>query len=557
MARDKKFTRRILYTICFILLCIIDQRKGSVTGSWQMILPNFISFCLALLVLPSCKLKDFKAPVYLIWCLTCIVAIPTLTIFFHDAILSQFYPLQWVTGVLSVALWGTLFIYAILHTKWKFFFLTYRFQLIFSLVLLLFGFSINDSIWPWQYLLMYGTLALVTIPADDKKLIILSLADGIIFSFFMLQGFAFLFRPYDEIRYLGMYSNTNINALFYQMVYCSFLAKYLHAQNAISERYKLFHSALLLFFCGSMWSFVLLTVSRSAMFSMILSTMVAGIYYLSKQPAKQILSKGSRLIISLLLYIILSFPLTYGAARYLPTILHHPVWFHAEYTEEKVHSFDPWDSPKYTSWRDVLDLNFHRIVELFSQSPENDISRLPNSFYQFNINRSLLVTNELTAAMLSEVMYLPPVLEYYTGDSSIIRSTIYNQYLSKLNTLGHRNIENGVQVTPSYYAPHAHNLYLQFAFNFGIPAGILFILATLSTLCGYVEQGMCKNNSEDNRLIFITCAIFYISCLAFGMVEIMWLNGELPFTLLFLLPSLIPPFPREDKRLQSQESQQE
>jgi O-antigen ligase len=39
---------------------------------------------------------------------------------------------------------------------------------------------------------------------------------------------------------------------------------------------------------------------------------------------------------------------------------------------------------------------------------------------------------------------------------------------------GHLNEENGVLVDANYFAPHAHNLYLQHTYDFGIPVGILF-----------------------------------------------------------------------------------
>jgi len=43
------------------------------------------------------------------------------------------------------------------------------------------------------------------------------LANGIILGFFLIQIFAYGFRPYDEVRYKGAYSNCNVNSLMYLM----------------------------------------------------------------------------------------------------------------------------------------------------------------------------------------------------------------------------------------------------------------------------------------------------------------------------------------------------
>ena len=43
----------------------------------------------------------------------------------------------------------------------------------------------------------------------------------------------------------------------------------------------------------------------------------------------------------------LSFPLVFACVRFIPPLRHHPVWI-TEYSEDFVHSYDPWNSPKYT-----------------------------------------------------------------------------------------------------------------------------------------------------------------------------------------------------------------
>lgn len=63
--------------------------------------------------------------------------------------------------------------------------------------------------------------------------------------------------------------------------------------------------------------------------------------------------------------IVLLFPVVYGCVRYLPTVLHHPVWFEGEYHEDySVHSYDPWNSDRYISFEEALENNVGRILQI-------------------------------------------------------------------------------------------------------------------------------------------------------------------------------------------------
>ena len=41
-----------------------------------------------------------------------------------------------------------------------------------------------------------------------------------------------------------------------------------------------------------------------------------------------------------------SFPIVFACVRYIPPLRHHPIWI-TEYSEDFVHSYDPWNSEKY------------------------------------------------------------------------------------------------------------------------------------------------------------------------------------------------------------------
>ena len=102
--------------------------------------------------------------------------------------------------------------------------------------------------------------------------------------------------------------------------------------------------------------------------------------------------------------------------------------------------------------------------------------------------------------------------------------------MSKLNIGGHLNEENGVAVTEGYYAPHAHNLYLQKAFDFGILVGILFIVYVVWSIVHLSRETIASKKS------FALCPLLLLvnSCV-FGLLEMMWKNGYLAFSIMFLI----------------------
>lgn len=116
------------------------------------------------------------------------------------------------------------------------------------------------------------------------------------------------------------------------------------------------------------------------------------------------------------------------------------------------------------------------------------------------------------------------------GDLSNGRVELWKRYLQQLRLKGHD--EMGVELLDGQIAVHAHNVYLQAAYDFGIPGGILFLGFTVLTLAGtwiyYV-----KNRAWNlyGFVPFLTASGFMIT----GLVE--WIFQFCnPYTLaLFLM----------------------
>lgn len=515
----------ILYTLLVVFFCIADQRRGSAPGQVQFIFVNLVGVAICLMMCTAYRWKDFMKLPYFLWTVLFVIGAAFVTYYKADSIL---YRGQWNTALLNIwflGLLGIRLIFRFLVEKQRPSF-SIKAMIVFFAFMLLACLSINDSLWPWWYLVLFGMLYVTEFSGEDRLLLRDALLNGMILGFFIIQGLAFVFRPYDNLRYPGLYANANINALFYSLVYCAFLGKYcIYFTKGKEVKHGRLLQIVCLAFCGAMWSFVCLTMCRSAMLGMAVSTAFAGIYCLC-QVKKGVIWKGFGMLLGLVVCVIVSAPICFCAVRYLPPLFHHPIWFGGEYSEAKVHSWDPIDSPKYIKWEQVLEGMLGRwedvkVSDLFSDADNSQPIYIA----------SVSPRSVITGLMLSQT----PVLDEDSVTSVNVRLGIHKYYLERLNLWGHKNAENGLQLTEYYWAPHAHNLFLQMAFSFGIPAGLFFLIWVFGGILVLIRKAFGKEKDTGSAALLL----FYIDIVVFGMLEIVWLTGQLSFTLLFLLPVFV------------------
>lgn len=543
--------KRILFTICILFFCLADQRVGSAMGQIQLVYVNAVTVMVGIMILAHYPLRSYGKLPYGIWGGLCLIWVPLVYLHWKDRVI---YQMRLPVVLLLAVIYG----FVLLRTAYAWFWEKQRPRMhpaliwLFILFLLTVAFSRYDYHWNLLYFASYLLLYLTPLEKEDYKALGNGIIDGIAIGFFLIQGTADVIRPYDTLRYLGLYSNPNMNALFYQLAYAAFLARFcmLEKQSGKLSGGKLLVKWFSFFMAASLWNYLFLTMCRSAMLGMGVVSIAACIYcYMGKRTAGKVLLRFAMM----LLLIVGTFPLVYGSVRRLPAYFDSPVYFFEGYSEDRIVKGDPPDSPKYISWQQVLEANFGRLKQLLPQKDTN--TDAPNN----NILQETLSQDEMTAADMHQgenVQKEPAAADTQQGEniqdgqtdnsqeepkqeenSAAIRLVIYKHYLSSLNLTGHKETENGIQVTEEYYAPHAHDLFLQYAFNYGIPGGILFFLfmagsfLCLAANCRRMGKQR-KPDSEGNPAPFF----LFLSILIFGLTEITWRSGMLSNTLLFLLP---------------------
>lgn len=256
------------------------------------------------------------------------------------------------------------------------------------------------------------------------------------------------------------------NGLFYMIAYCAFLLRWIWAKEK-RERASRFWIWIYFILSALCISFILFTGGRAPLLGAGAVTLAVYVWYdliYRKKFVKWLLHCAA-----FGLCIVLTFPAVYGSIRYFPVILHHPIWFAGEYNENySVHSFDPWNSERYISFEEAVGANVGRILLLIRIDLDLWGDRLIGTLTGLKVHSAesndILDTSEPGSSPEN-----PFMLEGTDTDDSVsIRKTIYAYYWNHLNMAGHSN-NGGFYLTEDTYMGHAHNMFLQMAYNYGIP----------------------------------------------------------------------------------------
>lgn len=502
--------KRIFFTLCFAVFCIIDQRTKTGSGLDGIIetFRNAMGLVLGGILFSHYRWEDFKLRKmpYIIW--GALSAVGGVCAFIWG-MKNRTFLNEWTVLILDVILWGYIlihtFIDVILEKKYPP--VRNRFFVVWGIMILLMMLSRSDYSWPLCYGVMFGCFYLTDFTAEEQKDLWQGCLDGIILSLVLFQGFCCAFRPYDVVRYIGVHNNCNLNALYYLAVLAASFVKILYLTKTGAYKWL---RAFYWLTAGVVLAFVFMTISRSAwVTAFAMSLLFLGLLNGITQK-KRFIRNG----LVLILCAVLMFPVSFGTARYLPPVFHHPIWFWGEWDEGKVHSWDPWDSEKYVDVELLMESALGRVVqsleELWKHSP----------FLLKSDAAEAVEDPRIAAAVLTES-------DYYDG--FIVRKTIYQYYFEHLNWRGYPYEEQGFQLTPFYWIGHAHNIYLQYGTDFGIPVMILFIILILWGGILIWKKSRAGTSAADMAALF-----FILIPAVFGLFEYAWGVGSLSITLLFI-----------------------
>ncbi|MDE7197611.1 MAG: hypothetical protein K2O15_01880 [Lachnospiraceae bacterium] len=363
----------------------------------------------------------------------------------------------------------------------------------------------NTRGWP-IFLVCVFTLCYLRMASGVKKAVLIhNIVNGILLHFVATVGYCLLHRPYMYFRYYRYpfhFHTVTISAVYLALVVCAALIKFMDAYGrrpSLAGTYK----ELAVFGLSSMY--LLITLSRTGYLAVLVTAAVVipmAFFSGKTLPLREKWQHFLRGVGMMALAVIVGFPIVFTAQRAVPAaaadIRAHEI---EDFPTELVHGRDM-DSYYYitverfiqTFQMKVLGIPEEKCLNAFLYFSRGDGESEYRSPYLENGGKRLLASAEdMAAAEAAEE-------ESYTNG----RLYIFERYYERLNRNGHDDM--GVMEPDGNYLAHAHNIYLQVAYDHGIFVGGVFLLLGIGT---FVQACFYYRRHREDR----ECALFPLALL--------------------------------------------
>ena len=336
----------------------------------------------------------------------------------------------------------------------------------------------NTRGWP-IYLVCAFVLYYLRMAAWDKKAGLLqNICNGILLHFGAMVVYCLLHRPYmyfQYYRYPFIFHTVTISAVYLALLVCAALVKFLDAYRRHPSLAGTYKELIML---GISVAYLLFTLSRTGYLSILVTgvLIVLMVCFSMEHKWRRLLQCVGMMALAALV----CFPVVFTAQRMLPSVAAEP----------ELHEIE--EIPTELMHGRAMVSYYYITVERFVQVFQMKVLGIPeeeclNAFlffssadeapvYKMHLEEQapilLVSTEDMAAAAAQEA----EEEDSYTNG----RLYIFKQYYNNLNAFGHE--EMGITEADGNFLVHAHNIYLQVAYDHGIYVGIVFILLGVGTL---------------------------------------------------------------------------
>ena len=318
--------------------------------------------------------------------------------------------------------------------------------------------------WPLQLLVTF-TLAFFFLYMSERKGYLLEMTcNAWLIAFFAGVIFCVYRRPYQYYmmtRYGGIFITVTVTATYYIIATAAALTKVLIAyRNNRTRDLVVAYAAF-----GAVSTYLFFTASRTGIVAYGVELLFALIIYIWQKKKGIVKGNVFKLLAAALCTLIVSYVTFFGITRTIPALVRNPFYFNYESYAEFIHKDTPLDGgdgfgEKYANIQVSLSTLFGRMF-----NSDDELSAC-----------AIFPTMVVKAAEPDESSAPSNSIEDYANG----RLDIFRTYINNLSLKGHETMgcedENGRVII------HAHNAYIQTAYDFGIITGIFFILLCLYML---------------------------------------------------------------------------
>jgi hypothetical protein len=337
----------------------------------------------------------------------------------------------------------------------------------------------NTRGWP-IYLVCAFTLYYIRMAAWERKEHLLqNICNGILLHFGVMVVYCLLYRPYmfyQYYRYPFLFHTVTIAAVYLALVVCAALVKFLdkyRRDKTLAGTYKE------LFLLGVAAVYLLFTLSRTGYLAVIVMAVVVipvSCFAMKKRWKSMFAGIGM-----MAAAVVVCFPIVFTAQRIVPSVTARPILHEIEELPVEIEHGRVMDSGYYITIQrfvqvfqmKVLGMPEERCVEAICVVREDGEPAYINEYFKNNDSDAMLLASQNDMALREQEQEDKD--SYANG-----RMEIFKLYYDNLNKNGHDDM--GIMQPDGTFTVHAHNVYLQVAFDHGIFVGVVFLLLGIATL---------------------------------------------------------------------------
>lgn len=503
VSRNREVWVNDLQILCLVGLFYEGVAYVNASVQWkQDFARNMVFMLFGLFVLLTLKLREVVNVFSAVWV---VVLIPAGVLYCHWKS-SDMHELQ-IAGVLTAAagLWGIVLIHTLRDLK-KLRGQKWNIPLCACFALMCVFMMLNSfgKAWPFYMTVTFTLFYLQSYTEKEKDRIVHNMVSALLAHFGLMILMCCLHRPYHYYRFnrYPMWFHTVASTGIYLSAVAA--ASLLRLFLAIRDSGHVFKKAWKEWIGNAVvLVYILFAMPRTAVMAVlgmgIILTTGAVIVYRPK--VRYVLQIGGILILS----VVISMPVVYTVTRCVPAIVNKPVYLNdAEDFDEAVREGEAPDSARYMYVRALVRLWANRLWV-----PQDFIERYLED--RVSAGQPFVVLAEVAS---EEMAGLPGQTSSVDGSSALNdmsngRIAIFRDYLEHLKWSGHPQM--GYDEEHEMLSGHAHNSFIQNAFDFGIPAGILFLVLILLMILNAVYRIWTgKERSEKQFMLLLTGSAFLL-----------------------------------------------
>ena len=352
----------------------------------------------------------------------------------------------------------------------------------------------NTRGWPIYLVCCYGFFYLNMAAWDKKAMLLRNICNGILLHFVAMVIYCLLHRPYmffQYYRYPFIFHTVTMSAVYLALVVCAALVKFLDVYRRRPRLATVYKELIVL---GVSSVYLLLTLSRTGYLAIAVTAvvMIPTMCFSLKNRWRSMLESIGMIVLAA----VVCFPVTFTAQRMIPAAIARPIMFEIEELPgEIVHGRDM-DSYYYITIQRFIQVFQMKILGIPEEESLRAIYMVSDAKEEMQGNPLLMETEAILLASAEDVAVDIGTPEESEEDDSYTngRLEIFKVYYSNLNKSGHDDM--GIMEPNGHFNVHAHNIYLQVAYDHGIYVGIVFIILGAGTL---VQAAVYYHRRKDDR----------------------------------------------------------